>query len=71
MPPLKIENHAVKAQRWIKSHLVGVLGGAGLVLALVGIFSVTGWLRSFFLVPAGMCFVVGRWLAYMKDAGPD
>jgi hypothetical protein len=71
MPPLNIENHDSKVMLWAKSHLVDVLGVVGLVLSLAGIFLVDGWPRSFFLVPAGACFVVGRWLSYVKDAGPD
>lgn len=43
----------------------------GVLLSFIGLIGLTGWVQGLVLISAGVCFAIGRWLAYMKNASSD
>lgn len=44
---------------------------SGVLCGFVAFYLVDGWLGDLIFGLGGLCFAVGKYLSYMKDAGPD
>lgn len=65
------EDKAIESRLHFKYYLLVSLLVCGFIFVILGVFVLDGAFQWISLLAGGACFIFGRWILYMKNAGPN